>query len=116
MADPEFAAMKANALQAHLSIYLSNFPVEVLTGEKIVEVRLREVHKGKVVQSLLTDYQQDGHFLVAAMGDDQTDEDMFAALPVEGVAIHVGSRDSLAAYRLADPIAARRFLKQILSV
>jgi trehalose 6-phosphate synthase/phosphatase len=116
MADPEFGSMKAKALEAQLANSLNNFPVEVLVGEKIVEVRLREVHKGKVVQSLLTHYRKDGGFLVVGMGDDQTDEDMFAALPEDGVAIHVGNRDSRAAYRLADPIAARCFLKQILSV
>jgi trehalose 6-phosphate synthase/phosphatase len=115
IADPKFGLMKATALCARLENILGNLPLEVLKGEKIVEVRIRGVHKGKVVQSLLGHYQNKGGFMVVGMGDDQTDEDMFAALPKEGMAIHVGSRESRAAYRLADPAAARCFLEQIVS-
>lgn len=116
MADPEFGLAKANALSAYLMNVLSKLPVEVLRGEKIIEVRLKGVHKGKVVQSLLAHYQKEGDFLFIGMGDDQTDEDMFAALPVDGVAIHVGGRESRAEYRLADPAAARCFLKNIIAL
>jgi trehalose 6-phosphate synthase/phosphatase len=57
---------------------------------------------------------QPGPLAVLAMGDDQTDEDLFAALPEDGVAVHVGSRPSRARYRLADTTAARAFLADLL--
>jgi trehalose 6-phosphate synthase/phosphatase len=47
------------------------------------------------------------------MGDDRTDEDLFAALPPDGVAIHVGSRPSQAAIWLSDTAAVRRFLRAL---
>jgi trehalose 6-phosphate synthase/phosphatase len=114
MTDPETGCIKSKALYAHLVKVLREWPVEVLKGEKIVEVRLQGVHKGRVVQSLLLHYLTESDSLFVGMGDDQTDEDMFAALPANGVAIHVGSRESRAAYQLADPTAARGFLEQIL--
>ena len=48
--------------------------------------------------------------LFVAIGDDRTDEDMFAALPPGGVAIRVGAGDSSAPYRLDSPTAVRALL------
>jgi trehalose 6-phosphate synthase/phosphatase len=47
------------------------------------------------------------------MGDDRTDEDLFAALPADGIAIHVGPTPSRAHYRVRDVKAARAFLDQL---
>ena len=51
--------------------------------------------------------------LLVALGDDRTDEDLFAALPPDGVAVHVGPGSSQAATRLADTAAARRLLQAL---
>lgn len=49
--------------------------------------------------------------LVAALGDDATDEDMFDVVAASGLAVQVGHREpTRAAYRLPDPGAARRWL------
>ncbi len=44
------------------------------------------------------------------MGDDRTDEDLFAALPPASIAIHVGPAPGSPAIRLKDVAAVRRFL------
>ena len=49
------------------------------------------------------------------MGDDRTDEDLFAALPPDAVAIHVGPAPSRAAVRLAAVADARRLLTELLA-
>jgi trehalose 6-phosphate synthase/phosphatase len=44
------------------------------------------------------------------MGDDRTDEDLFAGLPPDAIAVHVGMRATLAGLPVADVGDARRFL------
>jgi trehalose 6-phosphate synthase/phosphatase len=50
-----------------------------------------------------------------AIGDDRTDEDLFAALPEGGVGIHVGPGPSVAELRLRDPEACRALLAGLLA-
>ena len=47
------------------------------------------------------------------MGDDHTDDDMFAAQPPDGIAVQVGPLEGRARYRLADVDAARAFLGRL---
>ena len=47
------------------------------------------------------------------MGDDRTDEDLFAALPAGAIALHVGPSPSRAPGRLADVRSARAFLAAV---
>lgn len=46
MADPEYGALQANELKVHLTSLLSNAPVELLSGDKVVELRPHGIHKG----------------------------------------------------------------------
>jgi len=110
-AEPEFAAHQAKELRTDLTAVLSNVPVEVLQGDRIIEVRMHGVHKGAIVQRILA--EQPGA-VILALGDDRTDEDMFAALPPEGYGIHVGPQPSKARYNLRDAVAARAFLRRLL--
>lgn len=110
-AEPEFASLQANELRLHLMTVLSNFPVEVLQGEKVIEVRMHGVNKGAAVRRILNSGATD---TVVAMGDDRTDEDMFAALPKGSYSIHVGPNPTLADYSLVDTWAARKFLRRLL--
>jgi trehalose 6-phosphate synthase/phosphatase len=119
LADPQFANNQARELRYHLHEVLSNLPVEVLKGEKVVEVRLYGIHKGIAVQRIVADLSEEGQFddessVIVAMGDDRTDEDMFAALPPGSFAVQVGPKPSRARYRLQDVAAARDFLRCIL--
>lgn len=108
MADPDYGISQANGLMLHLTTLLANEPVEVLHGDKVIELRPHGVHKGRVVSSIMEHAHPDS--LLMAMGDDRTDEDLFAALPPTAVAIHVGPTASRAAIRLADVTAVRKFL------
>lgn len=112
LADAEFGAMQSKELRLHLLGMLSNLPVQVVAGDKTVEVRPHGVHKGLIVDRALA-RDDDPTALVLAMGDDRTDEDLFAAVPEHGISVHVGPSASRAAVRLANPTSARRMLDAI---
>ncbi|EYF06907.1 bifunctional alpha,alpha-trehalose-phosphate synthase (UDP-forming)/trehalose-phosphatase [Chondromyces apiculatus] len=112
MADPGFGAVQAKELRLHLGALLSNQPVEILQGHKVVEIRVQGVNKGSIVQPALSGDEGEA---ALAIGDDQTDEDLFAALPPHGTAVHVGPSDSRAPHRIADQKAVRRLLHRLLA-
>jgi trehalose 6-phosphate synthase/phosphatase len=111
-ADPEFGEWQANELKLHLTELLANAPVEILPGNKVIEVRPYGISKALAVHNALASIGADA--LTLAVGDDRTDEDMFAALPASGVAVHVGEHQSRAPYRIPDVAAARALLRSLL--
>jgi trehalose 6-phosphate phosphatase len=76
-----------------------------------VELRISSVHKGKALERLLESRGDDA--LTVYIGDDETDEDAFAALPDSGVGIKVGPSGvtTRAAGRLDDPEAVKGLLR-----
>jgi trehalose 6-phosphate synthase/phosphatase len=113
MAEPELGAERADELWRRLGRTLDGAPVDLLRGEKVIEVRPRGVTKARVVERVLSAIGLPAP-AVAAMGDDRTDEDTFGALPPEAETIAVGYRPSVARYRVATPSAARALLARIL--
>ena len=112
-ADPSFGETQANELRVHLAQLLSNQPVEIITGHKVVEVRPHGINKGKVVTEVLRRPRADLPTILA-IGDDQTDEDLFAALPSDAVSVRVGMVRSRARHRLADVEDVRLLLRALL--
>jgi trehalose 6-phosphate synthase/phosphatase len=110
-ADPEFGEVQARELLVHLREILSNVPVEIVPGNKVIEARPHGIHKGCIVQRLLPAIQVGTAIL--ALGDDRTDEDLFAALPEDAFAIHVGPTASRAPLRLASVSEVRRLLHSL---
>ena len=112
LADPEFGRQQAEALRKQLVTALRHEPLEARDGKKVIEVRSRSAHKGLPIRLIL---QASGPAAaLIAVGDDTTDEDMFAAIPAHGASIHVGNETTLANYRLADPTAVRAWLNLLI--
>ncbi len=109
-ADPVHGPAQARALERRLAAILAGGPAEILAGDRVIEVRLRGIDKGGVVRRVAT---ASPGALVVALGDDRTDEDMFAAVPEDGLAVHVGPRPSAAALRLPGVAEARAFLRAL---
>jgi trehalose 6-phosphate synthase/phosphatase len=110
-AEPEYGAAQARELSLHLSELLTNAPVEILQGDKVIEIRPHGIDKGRAARLALAGQPEDA--VVLAMGDDRTDEDLFAALPEGSLSIHVGPSESRAVLRVADVRAARALLAEI---
>jgi trehalose 6-phosphate synthase/phosphatase len=110
-ADPEYGAAQAKELTLHLRSLIGDLPLEILPGDMVLEVRPRGVNKGLAVAEVRA--RAPTGTLLFALGDDRTDEDLFAALPAEALAVHVGPTPSRAALRIADVRAARALLGAI---
>jgi trehalose 6-phosphate synthase/phosphatase len=110
-ADPELGTARARALGPELAALLASAPVEILSGAKVIEVRPRGVHKGRLVSSLVA--RAPAGALLVAIGDDRTDEDLFAALPPGALAIHVGPEPTRASIHLGGVPDVRALLRAI---
>lgn len=86
--------------------------LQILHGNKVVEVKSADCTKGTEVKRLL---ETDSYDFILAMGDDTTDEDMFCALPSDAVSIKVGSASSFADYNLAYQSDVLPFLQHLIS-
>jgi trehalose 6-phosphate synthase/phosphatase len=111
MADPQAGARRANELRLHLTQLLSNEPVEILAGHKVIEIRPHGVNKGRILPPLPLDKLFTTTIL--AIGDDRTDEDLFAALPASAIAIRVGAGSTRARFRLDGVPAVRALLSSL---
>jgi len=110
-ADPELAEIRAKELVDELVSYTANFDVQVLEGKKVVEVRNAGVNKGAAAVGCVASVEPD---LIFAAGDDQTDEDLFRALPKTAFTVRVGIPHSHAAYHLKDHLEVRALLKSLI--
>lgn len=111
-ADRHLGAARARELRLNLVQLLSQQPVAVIGGRKVVEVRPQEVDKGTAVKRLI-ERVPPGTVLVA-MGDDRTDEDLFRALPPEAYTFSAGPWSSHARFRLNGPHDVRAFLRSFI--
>ena len=111
-AEDGFGAWKANQLTEELGAMVSDAPVQVRHGRKIVEVVSSRINKGEAVRQDLLDKN---YRLVVCAGDDRTDESMFELDGNERrLSIKVGEGTTRASYQVADPAAFRKFLRGVL--
>lgn len=109
-ADPEQAFEITNEVLDDLVNITANMDVQVMQGNKVIEIRNSGTNKGTLVNNLLSEHNYD--FILAA-GDDITDEDMFKALPEEAYSIKVGIKSSHSKYNLPNYMEVRKLLEEI---
>ncbi|WP_207427069.1 bifunctional alpha,alpha-trehalose-phosphate synthase (UDP-forming)/trehalose-phosphatase [Pedobacter sp. SYSU D00535] len=102
--------LRANELMSDLRFITADQGLQILPGNKVIEIKNVEVNKGKAALTLLDQCDYD---YILALGDDHTDEDMFKAFPSDAVTIKIGSHISAARYYLRDHREARHFLKNL---
>ena len=109
----EFGARQAHELRLLLGDALSNQPLEVLEGKKVIEVRVRGVSKGVVAQRVME--ETGPGTVIVAIGDDRSDEELFRALPPSSLTAAVGRPLTSARFRLEDHRAVRRILRSLVA-
>ncbi len=82
------------------------YGLTVKEGNKILEVHPRDISKGRAAEEWLIH----DHDFVLAIGDDRTDEDMFAVLPPTAYSIKVGRGVTAARFRVKDVAAVLELL------
>jgi trehalose 6-phosphate synthase/phosphatase len=89
-ADTPYAEFASQEMVTHLTLGLaSRMPIEVLSGKKCIEVRPKGINKGIAVRNVLASSARDDPFdFVVCVGDDKTDEDMFAILKEPGTKVN----------------------------
>jgi len=102
--------LRAREIISHLKYLSVNKNLEVLEGNKVVEIKNLEVNKGSTALKWLSTVNAD---FILAVGDDWTDEDTFKSLPDDAFTIKVGSVHSAAKYSIKDYKSVRNFLKML---
>lgn len=102
--------LRANEIMNDLRFVIADKGLQMLPGNKVIEIKNIEVNKGKMALQWLEGKQYD---FIMALGDDHTDEDIFKAIPAEAYTIKIGSNISAARFHLRDFREVRRFLKTL---
>lgn len=91
--------------------------LETISGHRVLEIRVRGIHKGRVARELLDRVplaRRPDHSLVA-VGDDRTDEDLFREIRGAGLSVRIGRAGikTAASHRLPSTFAVQRFLLRL---
>lgn len=93
--DPDLGEKRANQLKSTLQGMIANHNLEVLEGDKVLEIKVSGVNKGRSASKMLLGEEYN---FILAIGDDWTDEYMFKELPKTTYSIKVGFKKTIAKY------------------
>jgi trehalose 6-phosphate synthase/phosphatase len=108
-ASPYAAQKYAVIIKRVLRPLLKKYKLELLQGNKVLEIKNPRITKGVAIQNWL----QRSYPFILAIGDDITDEDVFAALPATAYSVKVGRGRTQALYRLPTPKDVLKLLRKL---
>jgi trehalose 6-phosphate synthase/phosphatase len=104
--------LRSRELLNNLSELTGNSPIQVIDGNKVIEVRLTGMDKGMTALKVVNKFTPD---FTLCIGDDTTDEDMFSALEAKAYTIKIGNGTTAAKYNIASQQEVLPFLQEIVS-
>jgi trehalose 6-phosphate synthase/phosphatase len=113
LADPEQAELRAPELVDHLLNLTGKTDLQVIQGNKVVEIRRAGVDKGNAAAHWMSDNNYD---FILGIGDDTTDEDLFKALPESAVSIRVGISATHAKYNIRNSAEVINLLRALVGM
>lgn len=102
--------LRTNELMNNLRYLINDRGLQLLPGNKVVEIKNMEINKGKATSAMLHNKEFD---FIMALGDDHTDEDIFKALPDNSLTVKVGSNISAARFYLRNHHEVRNLLRSL---
>ncbi len=107
-ADPDLGIQRAWELKDELRTLTSNLNLEIMDGDKVLEIKYSGINKGRAALQKMgeTDYD-----FIFAVGDDWTDEYTFESMPEKAHTIKVGAKRTNAAYYIESVEMVRKMLK-----
>lgn len=109
-ADPDLGPQRSWELKEELENYVANLNLEIMDGDKVIEIKNAGINKGRAAMNKMGDISFD---FVLAIGDDWTDEYTFNAMPESAYTIKVGTKSTNAKYYFGDVSEVRAFLKEL---
>ncbi len=106
-ADPDLGLQRAWELKDELRTLTSNLNLEIMDGDKVLEIKYSGINKGRAASHKMGDNNYD---FVFAVGDDWTDEFTFEAMPEEAYTIKVGTKTTKASYYIESVELVRELL------
>ncbi|MBD3415215.1 MAG: bifunctional alpha,alpha-trehalose-phosphate synthase (UDP-forming)/trehalose-phosphatase [Candidatus Aminicenantes bacterium] len=106
-ASPELGYIRSHELFDNLNEYLANTDLQLMHGNKVIEIRIAGINKGIAAQHFLKKKQWD---FILALGDDWTDEELFKELPPNAYSIKIGYGPTQARLFIESPQACRSLL------
>ncbi len=95
--DRDLGFNRSRELLDNLYHLIRNAQLQVIDGNKVIEVRVAGVDKGYAAKKVLAKDPADFVFVI---GDDKTDEDMFKALADKAITVKVGTGPTEAQYNV----------------
>ena len=108
---PELGFSRSRELRNSLLQLTANTSLQVIDGNKVLEVRTVGVDKGATATNMLAVVEPD---FILCMGDDATDEDMFRTLRDKGYTIKIGRGSTAAAYTFLTQKEVFPFLRRFM--
>jgi trehalose 6-phosphate synthase/phosphatase len=108
---PGLGFTRSRELLNNLLQLTANTPVQVIDGNKVIEVRLTGLNKGMTANKLLNHFKPD---FTVCLGDDTTDEDMFKALENKAYTIRIGNTATAANYNILSQPEVLPFLEKLI--
>jgi trehalose 6-phosphate synthase/phosphatase len=109
--NPELGFMRSRELRNSLLQLTANTSLQVVDGNKVLEVRMAGVDKGAAALHMLENIQPD---FTLCIGDDVTDEDMFKALRGRAYTIKIGRANTAAQYTILSQRDVFPFLRRFI--
>ncbi len=106
--DTWLAELRINQLLDALILPASRHNLQIMRGNKIVEIKSGECNKGIEARRIMRQVKYD---FVMAIGDDTTDEDMFKVLPKKAFTVKVGKVSDTARFNLPTQAEVLPFLE-----
>jgi len=109
-ADPNLAEIRASDLNDAIMHLTAHTDISAMEGNKVIEIKKTGINKGRTASRWVS--KRDWDFIVS-IGDDRTDEDVFAILPDYAYSIKVGQGTTGAKFTIENEKEVRKLLKEL---
>lgn len=110
--DPDLGQQRAIDLKEELASQSANLGLEIVEGNKVIEIKNSDINKGKAANHKI---KKGNYDFVMAIGDDWTDEDLFGELGQDAITMKVGLKNTRARYSLESFQEVRNLLKELIA-
>lgn len=112
-ADPDLGNLRAIELKDELTSLVSNLNLEIMEGNKVIEIKTSGINKGRSAMNHIRGQEYD---FIFGIGDDWTDEYLFEALPRNAITIKVGIKNTDANYNLESVKEVRKLISHMVEM